>query len=79
MNTWKSYNFGGWFHPLNMQTGQNKKTFISYFSVLKNISKIQSNRRRAPIILMNFGGWFQPLNIEAGQNKKTRISYFSVL
>ena len=34
MNTWKFYNFGDWFHPLNIKTGRYKKTRVSYFSVL---------------------------------------------
>ena len=32
-------NFERSFHPPNMKTGKNKKTRISYFSVLYNISK----------------------------------------
>ena len=61
-STWKSSNFEQWYYPLNMQTGHNKKTSVSYPSVLQNTSRTQSNRRRAPTILMNFGGLFHPLN-----------------
>ena len=39
------------FHPPNMKTGKNKKTRISYFSVLYNISKNRNDRRRTPKIL----------------------------
>ena len=38
-------NFERSFHPPNMKTGENKKTRISYFSVLYNISKNQNDRR----------------------------------
>ena len=62
-----------------MQTGQNEKTRVSYFSVLKNISKIQSNQRPGTNYSYELWRVIQPLNIEAGQNKETRISYFSVL
>ena len=34
-----------------MKTGKNKKTRISYFSVLYNISKNRNDRRRTPKIL----------------------------
>ena len=38
MSTWKSYNFGGWFYSLNMNTGRYKKnTFILFFGPLKHI------------------------------------------
>ena len=44
-------NFEHSFHPPNMKTGKNKKTRVSYFSVLYNISKNQNNRTRTPKIL----------------------------
>ena len=44
-------NFERSFHPPNMKTGKNKKTLISYFSVLYNISKNRNDRRRIPKIL----------------------------
>ena len=44
-------NFERSFHPPNMKTGKNKKTRISYFSVLYNISKNQNDRRRTPKML----------------------------
>ena len=44
-------NFERSFHPPNMKTGKNKKTRISYFSVLYNISKNRNDRRRTPNIL----------------------------
>ena len=44
-------NFERTFHPPNMKTGKNKKTRISYFSVLYNISKNRNDRRRTPKIL----------------------------
>ena len=48
-------NFEHSFHPPppppNMKTGKNKKTRISYFSILYNISKNQNDRRRTPKIL----------------------------
>ena len=39
-------NYEGWFHPLYMQMGQNRKTCISYFSGPQNVSGNQSNRGR---------------------------------
>ena len=44
-------NFERSFHPPNMKTGKNKKTRISYFSVLYIISKNRNDRRRTPKIL----------------------------
>ena len=44
MNTWKSYNIGGWFHPLNMKTGSYKKNmWVLFFGPLKHIQNLKQS------------------------------------
>ena len=50
-NDFSNPNFERSFHPPNMKTGKNKKTRISYFSVLYNISKNRNDRRQTPKLL----------------------------
>ena len=69
------------FTPPNMKTGKNKKTRISYFSILYNISKNQNDRRRTPKILSLLeacGPGYRFTRPHPHQNIRTRSALLSV-